>query len=214
MARTNTFERDIKVATAELEPAAISALLAKTAHEEVTKAQRAGEFPREYTSSVNGRIGALFESVVPPGPIVAVARWWPEVLEYGVAFAKARSPQGVAAVPTNVKRARRANRRAQLHYVDAWFVLANGEVVTEYDGIPLTAECIITNDRPYARKIEVGHQKVTVPPGIVEDLVSALRRKFGDLLTVRSKFIPLSGGWVTEDGRAISYPSAVISMRF
>jgi len=215
MPRPQTFERDLRVATAGLDPAAIAQLLAKTAREEIARAQAAGEFPRQYVSSVNGRLGASFESVVPPGPIVATANWWTDVLTYGVSFAQARSPKG-SALPAGVRRraGARATRRAHIHYRDAWFVLANGALVTDYTGIPLDAECIITNDRPYARKIEIGHQKVSVPPGVVEDLVSVLRRRYGDLIAVNRKFIPLQGAWVLRDGKAISYPAAVITMRF
>lgn len=205
MPRPNTFERDLKVATAGLEPEAISKLLAKTAREALASAQTAGEFPRIFTRSVNNRLGAAEETVVPPGPIVYSAIWWPEVLTYGVAFAQARSP---------VKSGR---------YRRSWFVMSNGSEARDYDDVPPNAEVIITNDQPYSRKIEVGHQKVSVPPGIVEDLVSALRRKFGDLLNVRRTFINLQGAYrlrsssghaARQTGRTITYPAAVLSMRF
>ena len=201
MARTNTFVRDIKVATAGLEPEAIKALLAQTARAALAEAQAEGAFPSRYVTSVNGRIGAGLESVTPPGPIVFSAIWWPEILIYGVAFAEQRSP---------VKSGR---------YKNSWFVMANGSVVDDYEAIQLGAECIITNDQPYSRRIEIGRQHVNVPPGIVEDLVSALRRRFGDLISVRRQFINLEGAYrlhrTQRRPRAqheVTYPAAVINM--
>lgn len=209
MPRPQTFERDLRVATAGLEPEAIKALLAKTARAALAEAQAARQFPSSYVRSVNGRVGATEESVQPPGPIVYTANWWSEVLKYGIGFAEDRSP---------VKSGR---------FKRSWFVLANGSLATDYEALPLGAETIITNDQPYARKIEVGHMKMSVPPGIVEDLVLALRRKFGDLLNIRRTFISLEGAHrlqnsskgrrrhaATRSGRPLTYPAAVISMRF
>jgi hypothetical protein len=203
VAKTNTFARDIKVATAGLEPEAIAALLAKTARAALAEAQASGEFPDSYVTSVNGRVGVQIESVTPPGPIVLTGLWWPEILSYGVAFAAERSPV-------------RSGR-----YRRSWFVMANGSQASDYAAIPLAAECIITNDQPYSRRIEVGRQRVNVPPGIVEDLVSALRRRFGDLISVQRKFINLEGSYRLKGGRrprrgehVVTYPAAIINMRF
>jgi hypothetical protein len=203
MAKTQTFARDIKVATAGLEPEAISALLATAAREALAEAQAAGEFPRSYITSVNGQIGAPVESVKPPGPIVFTGNWWTEILTYGVSFAAERSP---------VKSGR---------YKSSWFAMADGSAVSDYEAIPLTAECIITNDQPYSRRIEVGRQKVNVPPGIVEDLVSALRRRYGDMISARRQFINLEGAYrlVRKSRRrgrgehVVTYPAAILTMR-
>lgn len=207
MARPQTFERDLKVATAGLEPDAIKALLVRTARVALSEAQGAREFPTQYITSVNGRVGRSELQVEPPGPIVYTAVWWPEILEYGLAFAAARSP----VLSGRFKR--------------SWFAMANGSQITNFAAIPLNAECIITNDQPYSRKIEVGHMHMSVPPGVVEDLVSALRRKFGNLISVRRQFIPLEGAYVLkrgsrrrrrarQGGRTLSYPAAIITMTF
>lgn len=196
MSMMNAFSRYLPVVTDGLGPEAIKKLLAQTAREALAEAQGAGQFPRNYIISVNGRTGASEESVVPPGPIVYYAKWWPEVLTYGVTFAQERSPH-------------KSGR-----YKSSWFVMVNGNRTAEYESISLDAECIITNNQPYSRRIEVGRQRVNVPPGIVEDLVSALRRRFGDLLNVRRMFINLTNAYVLKTKHPVTYPAAVITMRF
>jgi hypothetical protein len=206
VARPQTFARDLKVATAGLEPEAISALLAKTARAALAKAQAAGEAPANYVRSVNGRIGAAEESVVPPGPIVYSFQWWPEIVTYALAFAEARSPV------------------LSGRFKASWFVLVNGSQVTDFDEILFDAEVILTNDQPYARKLEIGRIRARVPPGIVEDTVSAVRRRFGDIISAQRKFINLAGAYRLKTssgrrrdrqvGRVISYPAAVMTMRF
>jgi hypothetical protein len=213
MPRPQAFARELKVATAGLEPQAIATLLAKSARAILAESQAARQFPQNYVKSVNGKIGAREESVVPPGPIVYTAVWWSEIVTYGLAFAEERSPV-------------RSGR-----FKSSWFAMSNGTQVLDYESIPITAEVIITNDQPYSRKIEVGHQRVNVPPGVVLDLVSALRRKFGELVIVQRRFINLQGAYrlKTEGsrrsqirrrsrrgvvGRVLTYPAAVITLRF
>lgn len=203
VARTQTFARDLKIATADLEPEAIAAILQTAARKAVAEAQGAGEFPQQYVTSVNGKVGAPLESVEPPGPIIFTANWWTEILTYSVSFAAERSPV-----------------RSGL-YKRSWFAMANGSAVFDYEAIPIDAECIITNDQPYSRRIEVGRQKVNVPPGIVEDLISALKRRFGDLIVAQRRFINLEGAYrlrrTQRRRRAqheVTYPAAVINMRF
>ena len=201
------FERQIKIATAGLNNDQIRIKLARVAREAVHTAVRANEFPPTYITNVNGRIGVSEESVVPPGPIIYTARWWPEVLTYAVSFATERSP---------VKSGR---------FKNSWFVMSNGAVTTDYAAIPITAEVILTNDQPYARKIEVGAMQMSVPPGIVQDTMSALRRKYGDLLLLRKRFVTLERGYVLRShsrrqrrsrktGEPLSYPALVMVMRF
>jgi hypothetical protein len=98
MARPQTFARDLKIATAGLEPDAIKGLLVSTALQALSDAQNAREFPSQYITTVNDRVGASIQSVEPPGPIVYTAVWWPEILEYGLAFAAGRSPGALGPV--------------------------------------------------------------------------------------------------------------------
>jgi hypothetical protein len=198
MAITRTFARDLQVATAGLAPDEISKLLAQTAREALDDAQTAGEFPQRYITSVNGRVGGDIDQVEPPGPIVFTAIWWPEIIEAGLTFAEQRSPV-------------RSGR-----YKSSWFVMVNGSRTDNFAAVPLDAEVIITNDQPYSRKIEVGAQRVNVPPGIVEDTISMLRRTFGDLISARRQFINLVGAYqlrTSATRRDAGQPRSDISCR-
>src|SRR4051794_12782640 len=88
-----TFARDLQLATAGLEPAAIAAQLARFARSELAGAIQRGEASRIYAKFVNGRAGAPEESVIPPGPILYVFSQWGPVLEYALKYLEGRSPK-------------------------------------------------------------------------------------------------------------------------
>lgn len=210
MARPQAFERELRLATAGLDPANIKRALAAFAKQELAKVQASGEAPEHYVRAVNGRIGAPEESVEPPGPIVYSFNVLPDVAEYALAFAMERSPV-------------RSGR-----FKKSWFVMANGRSVANLESIPLDAEVILTNDQPYARKIETGHMTMRVPPGIVEDTKQAVMRRFGNIVTAQKRFIPLSGAYTLRrgsqrqgrmdkdraSGRQLLYPALVLALRF
>ena len=210
MARPRAFDRELRLATAGLEPQAVSRLLAQFARQELAKVQASGEAPQHYVRSVNGRIGTLEESVIPPGPIVHSFNALPEVAQYALAFAKERSPV-------------RSGR-----FKNSWFVMVNGRQIANLEEIPLDGELILTNDQPYSRKIEVGHMKMRVPPGIVEDTRQAVMRRFGNIVAAQKRFIPLQRPYILKrgsqrrgradkdrsGGRELTYPALVVSLRF
>lgn len=206
MARPQAFARELQVATAGLQPDAIRALLAKTARQALAEAQAAGEAPESYVRVVNGRVGAPEESVEPPGPIVYLFSWLSDVATYALAFAEERSPV-------------RSGR-----FKKSWFVMVNGRRVSSLANIPPDAEVIITNDQPYSRKIETGHMRMRVPPGIVEDARQAVMRRFGNIIVAQKRFINLAGAYVLKTnrqgkkdrraGRELTYPALVVTSRF
>lgn len=200
MARPQAFERELRVATAGIEPEAISKLLAQTARNALAEVQANGQAPRHYERVVNGRRGAAEESVIPPGPIVYEFSWLPEIAEFALNFARERSPV------------------LSGRYKRSWFAMVNGTVVADLDAMPPEAELIITNDQPYSRKIDVGAMKMRVPPGIAEDTRQAVMRRFGNIVQAERQFINLAGGYVLREGRGagteVSYPAVVIRQRF
>src|SRR4051812_26651390 len=128
------FERELRVATAGVEPAAINAMLARYAKEELARALAEGASPI-YDRYVNGRRGAVEESVQAPGPIVYVFTNWPLIINTALEELRKRAP-------------RKSGR-----FASSFIVLANQNLVTDYRAIPADAEVIITNTQPYVRRI-------------------------------------------------------------
>lgn len=215
MARFESFDRDIRLVTAGLEPEAISGALAALAKSELARVIASGEASISYERFVNGRQGAPEEAVEVPGPIVYVFSWWGPILTFAMEYLRKRSP------------------RHSGRYVDSWFVMVNGGVVGDFSAVPVGAEVIITNRQPYHRKIDVGHMKMSVPPGVVEDARQVIRRRFGAVVTVERNMILLQGGYVlkghfskgvrpsarkrlqrdTEAGQPMTYPALVMTMK-
>lgn len=172
-----TFGRDLARATVGLEPAAIQRQLAAFAREELAGALARGDGSPVYTTSVNGRRGASEDSVRLPGPIVYDFVWWAPIITYALEVLRARSPVRSGA------------------YRDAWTVVVGGQKVREFDALPADAQIHIVNPVPYARKIEVGHMKMSVPPGVVEQGVQVVAARYGQMVHVSHEFITLRGDY-------------------
>lgn len=140
MAGFETFERDLKVATAGLSEPEIARKLARFARSELAREIRSGRASPTYETYVNGRRGAAEESVVPPGPILYVFTNWPLIIR--------------AAIAELVKRVPKRSGR----YAGGFVVLANGAVSRDHAQIPPDAEVTVFNTRPYTRRMETGAQ--------------------------------------------------------
>lgn len=183
MARFETFERDILVATAGMNDDEISrevALFAKTSLAELI---RTGEASQNYNRFVNGREGAPEEafdvrSNATPGPILYEFAWWHEIITDALAELVKRSPK-------------RSGR-----YARSFIVLANQAPVTNYQTIGGNAEVIIFNAQPYTRKIEVGAMSMAVAPHHFDSANAALRRKYGTKggFSIMTRFLDIRSG--------------------
>ncbi|NTG20007.1 hypothetical protein G6L00_06065 [Agrobacterium rhizogenes] len=177
MAKFQTFDRDIKVATAGLSEEAISAALAKFARSELARVIESGQGTRTYSRFVNGREGASEESVKAPGPIVYVFSWWQSIIRDALAALIAVSPS-------------KSGRFAR-----SFIVIVNGRMVTDFSEIDGASEVIITNAQPYVRKIQVGAMKMSVPPRIFEQARKVLFAKYTQqLLSCQVTFLNIDGG--------------------
>lgn len=178
MARFETFDRDIRVATAGMEPEAVSAMLAAFARAELARVIQSGEGSPLYDRFVNGRPGLVEDDVVPPGPIVYVFNWWKVIIVAALEALKAASP-------------RKSGR-----YQDSFVVIVDGRPVASFDDIPSQAEVIITNVQPYTRKIFTGAMPaMTVPARNFDKARTALFRQVGrPMLNAQVKFLTLPGG--------------------
>ncbi|ARM12130.1 MULTISPECIES: hypothetical protein [Rhizobium] len=138
MASVDFFDRELKLATADLEPAAINALLANFARDSVREVISSGRASETYERYVNGRQGALEDTVQAPGPIIYEFSLWEPIITFALDELRRRSPV-------------RSGR-----FRSSFIVLANQRAVTDYDTIGPDAEVIITNFQPYVRKAENG----------------------------------------------------------
>lgn len=215
MARLQTFAKDIQLATKGIAPEAINAELAKFAKAELAAVLSSGQASPIYETFVNNRAGASEESVIAPGPILYVFSWWPEIIEFALEFLQRRSPE-------------RSGR-----FKNSWFVMVSGSTVSSFADVPVGAVVTVTNSQPYARKIEVGHMKMSVPHGIVEDGRQAIQRQYGKILEVKKTFITLPGGYILKGvftkgvrqfsrtrlrpdvraGQPVSYPALILRMK-
>lgn len=76
----------------------------------------------------------------------------------------------------------------------SWAVLVDGKLWDAAPAtIPMGSEVWIVNTMPYARKIEVGGQKIKVDPKIVEAVRQIVPRRFNGI-TAQRAFKPLAGG--------------------
>jgi hypothetical protein len=168
------FDREIRIATADLEPAAINAELAKFARQELAKAIADGASP-QYDRFVNGREGAAEETVTAPGPIVYVFNNWPVIITTALEELRKRSPK-------------RSGR-----YVNSFIVLANQVPVADFRPIPAEAEVIIFNAQPYTRRIEVGANRSTGKRHF-DATKSVMSRRYGVAFRFETKFLDIRGG--------------------
>jgi hypothetical protein len=204
MASLRAFERELKVATAGLEPQAINKLLAQTAHQALEEAQRPVKRPRALSAM------SMAAKVLPKSRSKPRAR-------SSMCFpgsTRSRIRQGLC----------RRTLAGPVGPVQILVVrLVNGSLWGGED-IPPDAELILTNDQPYSRKIEIGRMVMRVPPGIVEDTRQAVMRRFGNVIQAQKRFIPLAGAYTLKTssgrrkdrqaGRELSYPALVVSQRF
>lgn len=202
--RFSTFERDIRIATQGLTQQAISAELARVAVQELNDAIASGQASPIYDRYVNGRIGLPETSVIAPGPILYVFAYWREILEFALEYLRRRSPVDSGA------------------YRDGHHALVDLQPVTPLSPISADSEVVITNRRPYTRKIEVGAMKMKVPPGVYEDARKEVRRRFGLIVDVKVRFIELPNPYILKRdggrrgrraGDPLSYPALVMNMK-
>lgn len=200
------FERDLKLATAGLEPGAINAALAAFAKREVRRVISSGQASTTYERYVNGNVGAAEETVKAPGPIVYQFVNWPLLIRAAISELKTRVP---------VKSGR---------YANGFMVIANQAVVRDYAAIPVNAEVIIINARPYTRKMESGANG----PGKrhFEATKNALASRFRGVFDVDFRYLSVAGGLQNgvpyilkrggrrkdrQAGMPITYPALIIN---
>ena len=217
MATFATFDRALKLATADLQPEAIARSLADYAIAERNALISSGRASANYTVAVNGRRGASEYSVTPPGPIYYEFSLWEPVITFAIEEIRRRSPE-------------KSGR-----FKSSFVVLANGQPVTDWDSIPTTAEVILTNSQPYIRKVEGGIVGGGKARHVFDGTKRALASRFGNAsrnsgaIAFETRWLTIQGGVMPgvpyilkgrgrsrrkdrQAGQPITYPSIIMNM--
>ncbi len=87
------FPRALVLATRDLAPEVVSRELARFAKEELARTIQSGEGSPIYDRYVNQRKGPPEEAVNAPGPILYAFVWWRPIIEFALAELRKRSPR-------------------------------------------------------------------------------------------------------------------------
>ncbi|NSL92913.1 hypothetical protein [Acetobacter syzygii] len=130
-----------------------------------------------YVTKVDGRRGAAEETAhLSGGTITYVFSQLAQAANWALDECRKRSPVRSGA------------------FRKSWAVLVDGKLWDAAPAtIPMGTEVWIVNTMPYARKIEVGGQKIKVDPQIVEAVRQIVPRRFNGIKAQRA-FKPLAGG--------------------
>lgn len=209
---SGTFARNIRlVADQKLSPLALSSYLAEAAIRQRDALVRSGDGATSWDTYVDGKKGAQEYSVKPNGVILYHFNALPEAAIQAVTLAMQRSPV-------------RSGR-----YRRAWLVVVNGKVWSEdLSAIPSGSEVMVLNPQPYARKMDTGGMKTSVPPGIVEYVRQRILRRFPTLKVERA-FVNIPSGMISgapwilrrssgrsqarQAGQPITYPALILTQR-
>jgi hypothetical protein len=105
-----------------------------------------------------------------------------DVVDFALAILRDRSPVGS-----------NGDKHPGL-YRDSHKVFLNGHVVEDVSGWRPGDQINISNPVPYARKIEAGRGKMTVPGHVYEDAALIVAGRFGNKAAVRFTFMPVRFG--------------------
>lgn len=187
-ARVESLERDVEIIIDQLlSPEAQSAAFAKFAREVLAEAEETdlgvlGRVPTHETI-VDGRIGAIEESVKPDGVIVYVFDLVEDVFAFIAAELETHSPVGTGKDPHSG-----LYRRSHIFYAD-------GVEADPLKPPPNVMVGTFVNAVPYARKIEHG-ESPQFPDGVYETVAAAADRRFGNIARVHFDYRAVAGGSV------------------
>lgn len=176
-----SFSRTVEVVVRkDLDPAAAARDFAQRARAGIEAEIAAGNFPRDHRVFVDGRQGVPEGAVKPGGVIVYEGSYSAEVVTFGLAFLRARSPRGKS-----------GDGKA---YRDSFYVAINGRYYPpgefDPDDVPEGAEIVIGNTRPYSRKVDVQQiglrrLKFSTAPNLFADAAKAINQQFGNFVSAK-----------------------------
>ena len=169
------FERDLRVATAGLDPEAINRAVAAFARQELQRVIADGSASPDYQRYVNGIPGASEDAYKTPGSIVYEFTNWPLVIRAALDELQKRSP-------------RKSGR-----FAESFIVIVRDHIVTDFRTIAPSAEVIIVNFQPYTRKAETGLLKK--PKRYVFDGTKrTLNSRFNGVFKAETRYLNIASG--------------------
>jgi hypothetical protein len=107
-----------------------------------------------------------------------------ELVDFALQTLRERSPVGTG-----------ADKHPGL-YRDSHAVFLNGSVVSDGDVSAFRAgdQINISNPMPYARKIEIGHGRMSLPGHVYEDAALIVAQRFGNSAAIKFTFMPVRFG--------------------
>jgi hypothetical protein len=174
-------------------------IIVTVAKREHAKVMSTAPRPMSFKRFVDGAPGRPEEAVKPNGVILYQYPRLDLVAEFALETLRRLSPVG----PPEGG-----------HYRDSHQLFVNGQAVESLHNLKPGDKIVISNTMPYARKIEVGSMKMSVPPQVYERAVRLTRQRFGTIAEVLFTYRGFVGGAIHKGAKASQrYPAMLISER-
>ncbi|SHF02493.1 hypothetical protein SAMN02745157_1464 [Kaistia soli DSM 19436] len=177
-------ERDVRIIIDDLlSPEAQSAAFAGFARTHLAEAERVNAaalgFVPPHEQYVDGRRGAVLETVRPDGVIIFEFELLPDIFAWiGKALVEA-SPRKTG------------------KYSESHLFLADGVVVPPGAAAPQASEYVFVNSQPYARKIDRGLSN-QAPDGVYQAVAVLARQRFGNIAMISFGYEALQTGAIHD----------------
>ncbi|MBY0335058.1 MAG: hypothetical protein K2X11_00485 [Acetobacteraceae bacterium] len=213
----SAFFRSVDVfVSRDLSDAERARALAEAAEEGTRELIAAGRASPRFTREVDGVEGRPATSVRPDGVIVDRFSHLAEVIVFALAFLRERSPQRTGRFRSSFFLGISTQRGTDGRFVPA-------ERFNPAALGPEVEELIISNEEPYARKVDVqlvGGRRLrfSVPAGLYEDAARQVKRRFGNFVDCYRRYtVRFPGQYVLREGQKAGKPvesrALVISLR-
>lgn len=160
-------------------------ILVRVAKEENARIMATEPRPTRFKRFVDGRVGTPEEAVKPDGVILYQYPRLDVVVEFAMETLREKSPVG----PPEGG-----------HYRDAHTLFINGSpaALEALASLPDGATMAIANFMPYARKIEAGKMKMTVPGSdhVYQQAAQIVNGRYGNVAKVRFTYRGIEGGGI------------------
>ncbi len=180
--RVDAFARELKYATEDRLTGdehrhAFAAFARQVRDEEIALQTSRGGAAPVVQQTVDGHLGAPLEAVRLGGHIRFDFKYLTEVALFALEVLRGLSPTDSGA------------------YRDAWFAMLDGKEVEPRAIPPSAREIVISNTKPYSRKIQVGAHGFETHAHIVDKAAKAVRSRYGNIVRAYVTFVDLADAY-------------------